>query len=65
MMAAHRVPPQMMGIMPRMLGGLGMWRKPAASLFATSYTSAEAPSGIERLAWRRSHAFEDYNLGIE
>lgn len=28
MMAAHRVPPQMMGIMPNNVGGLGMWKRP-------------------------------------
>ncbi len=28
-MAAHRVPPQMMGIMPNNVGGLGMWRRQA------------------------------------
>ena len=27
MMAAHRVPPQMMGIMPNNVGVLGMWKK--------------------------------------
>lgn len=27
MMAAHRVPPQMMGIMSSNIGGLGMWRR--------------------------------------
>ena len=27
MMAAHRVPPQMMGIMPNNVGGLGMWKR--------------------------------------
>ncbi len=27
MMAAHRVPPQMMGIMPNNVGDLGMWKK--------------------------------------
>lgn len=27
MMAAHRVPPQMMGIMPSNVGGVGTWRR--------------------------------------
>ncbi len=30
MMAAHRVPPQMMGIIPSNVGGGEMWRKPAS-----------------------------------
>nr|VXZ86718.1 phage portal protein, PBSX family [Klebsiella pneumoniae] len=27
MMAAHRVPPQMMGIMPSNVGALGLWKR--------------------------------------
>lgn len=37
MMVAHRVPPQMMGIMPVMLGDLGMWRKLVMYLFAMNF----------------------------
>lgn len=33
MMAAHRVPPQMMGIMPSNVGGLGMWRRRQMCLY--------------------------------
>lgn len=36
MMAAHRVPPQMMGIMPNNVGGLGMWRRQVMYLFVTN-----------------------------
>ena len=34
MMAAHRVPPQMMGVMPNNVGGLGMWRRLVGCLYA-------------------------------
>lgn len=36
MMAAHRVPPQMMGIIPNNTGGFGDVEKPVAYLFAMS-----------------------------
>lgn len=36
MMAAHRVPPQMMGIMPSNVGGVGMWRRRVAYLHVSS-----------------------------
>lgn len=37
MMAAHRVPPQMMGIMPNNVGGLGISKRQAQYLYEMSY----------------------------
>jgi capsid portal protein len=36
MMAVHRVPPKMMGIIPAIPVNSVMWRKPAAYLFTTN-----------------------------
>ncbi len=57
MMAAHRVPLAVMGLCRVMLGVLGMWRSQPRLCSQRVDTSAEAPSGIERLACRRCHAF--------
>lgn len=35
-MAAHRVPPQMMGIMPNNVGGVDILKKLAMSLYVTN-----------------------------
>ena len=39
-MAAHRVPPQMMGIMPNNVGGLGMWRRLAGICYVRNELTA-------------------------
>lgn len=42
MMAAHRVPPQMMGIMPNNVGGLGMLRRRRVFSYATNLHHSKA-----------------------
>ncbi len=65
MMAAHRVPPQMMGIMRIMLGVLGMWRRRVEFLCEIIEATTKEPIRAEQLVKGGCIHFEDYNLDIQ
>lgn len=66
MMAAHRVPPQMMGIMPSNVGGFGDVEK-ASRVFVRNELIPLQKRLQELNDWLGEEVmrFEDYNLGIE
>ncbi len=66
MMAAHRVPPQMMGIMPSNVGGFGDVEK-ASRVFVRNELIPLQKRLQELNDWLVEDVmrFEDYNLGIE
>lgn len=66
MMAAHRVPPQMMGIMPNNVGGFGDVEK-ASRVFVRNELRPLQKSLLELNNWLKEDVihFEDYNLDIQ
>ncbi|GKI83753.1 hypothetical protein RZQ47_01420 [Klebsiella variicola subsp. variicola] len=61
LMAAHCVPPQMMGIMPSIVGG-GMWRRRLMFLSKMKYFRAEEISRIKSMAGEGIIRFGQYKL---
>ncbi|MXE36406.1 Presumed portal vertex protein, partial [Escherichia coli] len=63
MMAAHRVPPQMMGIMPNNVGGFGDIEKASCVFVRNELTSLQKRLvGINIWLKKKIIAFKDYSL---